>query len=324
MRSIDQSGKDKGTLSRLAILASFGMLLFVPPAFAEDFTLEQGVQYIHPSGGISASTPGALGPQALGALAPASSYSPPVFHNGDTMECPQCHTMHASLQHPHDGEPSPDPFGAFPQSFTPTSKLLKETDPVTLCLTCHDGQAGTPDVLKSDTNGLTERSAGYFGDVGEANFRGHKLEVGLDTGPGFGLCLRCHFGGTFATAAVSCVDCHNPHGNGRVRNLQWASSPGAEPTQFGLFMANSALGNLGRYEAADVGYGTENTHDLREVTNMCLDCHHVFSGGTYIDPDSDGIHSRHPTYDSLKARRTRTTGRTGPGPDSRIPPEFVS
>ncbi len=32
-------------------------------------------------------------------------------------------------------------------------------------------------------------------------------------------------------------------------------------------------------------------------TSMCIDCHHVFSG-SYTDSDSNGIHERHPTYDS--------------------------
>jgi hypothetical protein len=218
-----------------------------------------------------------------------------TFHSGPTLTCSHCHVMHASQEHGYDNT-EPDPFGAFPRTFTPSAKLLKATDPVALCLTCHDNVAGIPDVVGADVNGLTERSAGLFDAANEDNPRGHKLEYGLATGGGFDLCMRCHFAGTFATASVTCIDCHNPHGNGRPRNLQWASDPGGEP-QFGYF-ENPGSHGLDRYEAANVAYGTTDDAALREVSNMCLDCHHVISGQSYIDPDGDGIHELHPTYDS--------------------------
>lgn len=260
--------------------------------------------YIHPSG-RSAQVPGQM------LQAPGDN----TFHNGATLFCSQCHIMHASQQHPHEDQTVPDIFGAFPQTFTPTSKLLKANDPVALCLTCHDNVSGIPDVVGADVNGLVERSGGLFDLPGEDNPRGHKLEYGLDVSPGFGLCMRCHFGSTFETASVSCLDCHNPHGNGRPRNLQWASDPGGEP-QFGLFENPGAVG-MARYERANVGYGTTNDAALREVSNMCIDCHHTFSGGTYTDPDGDGIHQRHPSYDSERSApnniaQGQTEGTTDP------------
>jgi cytochrome c2 len=205
-----------------------------------------------------------------------------------------------------DDAASPDPFGAYPQTFQATGMLLKATDPVALCLMCHDNMAGTPDVVGADVNGLVERSAGHFATPGTANPRGHRLDYGLETDD-YELCMRCHFGGTFATASVTCIDCHNPHGNGRPRNLQWASWPGGEP-QFGL-LVNPGVTGVAKYEAANVAYGTLNSDDLREVTNMCIDCHHVFSGDTYTNPDGSGIHSLHPTYDSERdARNTISQG----------------
>ncbi|MFQ6008486.1 MAG: hypothetical protein ACE5K8_05975 [Candidatus Zixiibacteriota bacterium] len=268
---------------------SFCLLLFFCMFPAGGFTakttdLELDIGYIHPGGRAQ------LPQQSL--EAPTN----PPYHNGSTLLCAQCHVMHASQQHPHDDQPVPDPFGSFPQAFTPTPPLLKAFDPVALCLTCHDNVAGIPDVVGTDVNGLSSRSAGFFGEPGIDNARGHKLEYGLDTSPGFGLCMRCHFGGTFETASVSCIDCHNPHGNGRPRNLQWASDPGGEP-QFGL-LENPGAAGLARYETANVAYGTTNDVNLREVTNMCLDCHHVFTGQQYNDPDANGIHNRHPSYDS--------------------------
>jgi hypothetical protein len=253
--------------------------------------LDAGKGYIHPTGTFNSRlTSNDIGPIMLAEDLPVS------FHYGPTLLCSQCHVMHTSQQHPHDNHTLPDPFGPFPQYFTPTEKLLKAADPVALCLTCHDNVAGIPDVVGADANGLVERSAGYFESPNINNPRGHKLEYGLESGSGWELCMRCHFEGTFPTASVSCVDCHNPHGNGRPRNLQWASNPGGEP-QFGLFVRPGVSG-MARYEKGNVGYGTTNNAELREVTNMCLDCHHVFSGGNYIDPEGDGIHNRHPSYES--------------------------
>ncbi len=219
----------------------------------------------------------------------------PTFHNGETLYCSNCHVMHASEQHPGDQSV---PGGSYPMDYTPSRNLLKASDPVALCLTCHDNVVGIPDVVGADVNGLVDRSGGHFALPGEMNARGHKLDYGLTTGD-YDLCYRCHFAGTFATASVTCLDCHNPHGNNRPRNLQWASWPGGEP-QLGLLESGASSG-LSRYETSNVAYGTLNTDQLREVTTICIDCHHVFSGNSYIDPDGNGIHNLHPTYDSERS-----------------------
>jgi hypothetical protein len=242
------------------------------------------LDYIHPSRAIKVQT------QKM-----ATDASPLPFHNGTTLICGMCHIMHASEQHAGSIPMTPDPYGAFPRQNIPAKHLMRVADPVTLCLSCHDGVVGVPDVVGADANGLAERSAGKFELPAEDNPRGHKLDYGLSL-QGSDLCMRCHFGGTFETAAVSCLDCHNHHGNGKARNLQWASWPGGEP-DFGLFVDPTATG-MNKYDASHIGYGTGNSDALREVTNMCTDCHHVFSGNSYTDPDGDGIHSLHPTYDS--------------------------
>lgn len=275
-------------MKHLRIVATHVFLLTAAalPAIAIDLdNLDAGRSYIHPSGPSRDLPTLGLDDPALG-----------TYHNGATLECAQCHIMHASQQHPHDGPVLPGPVGAYPQDYTPSRKLLKAPDPVALCLTCHDGIAGIPDVVGYDVNGLTERSAGLFDLPGNANPRGHKLDYAVDTDPGWGLCMRCHFGSTQESASVSCLDCHNPHGNNRSRNLQWASYPGGEP-QFGLFVRPGATG-MARYERANVAYGTTNDAALREVTNMCIDCHHVLTGASYNDPDGNGFHNLHPSYDS--------------------------
>jgi hypothetical protein len=218
------------------------------------------------------------------------------YHNGATLVCSDCHTMHASLQHNFAGGTGPEGgTSSFPWEIAPAPNLLKAADPLDLCLNCHDNWAGAPDVIGSDANGLAERSAGFCEGPDVVNPRGHDLARGLDTSPGFGLCMRCHWAPPEA-AKVTCIDCHTPHGNGIERNLQWASDPEATPP-LGLFVADGVAG-LAAYERENVAYGTLNTTQLREVTSICIDCHHVLSGSWYTDPDGDGIHSRHPSYDS--------------------------
>jgi hypothetical protein len=262
----------------LAVACLFGVFA---TATAANRPTEFSSSSLHPRSGIKFPVPARV--SALG-----------TYHNGATLRCADCHVMHQSKQHRLEDDPANDPFGGFPQNFSGGANLLKSPDPVALCLACHDGQSGIPDVMGNDVNALTERSAGFFAAVGERNPRGHSLDYGLVTGD-FELCMRCHFGGDFTTASATCIDCHNPHGNGRVRNLQWASYPGGEP-QFGLLEATSS--GLQKYEAANIAYGTDNTDALREVSNMCIDCHHVFSGDSYIDPDGNGWHNRHPSYES--------------------------
>ncbi len=273
----------------IKLAASVATAIFLPimSLSAQGFTdMDAARNFIHPGGpNLSAKSVGKL---------TADTHASETFHNGLTLSCSQCHVMHASKQHVNNSEAGVDPFGPYPQSFTPAKSLLKASDPVALCLACHDNFPGIPDVVGADVNGLTERSAGFFDLPGVNNPRGHKLDYGL-TLDNSELCYRCHFVGTFATAAVSCIDCHNPHGNYKVRNLQWASWPGGEP-DFGLYENGAA--SLAKYERSNIAYGDPGVANVREVTNMCNDCHHVFTGSYYNDPDGNGWHNLHPSYDS--------------------------
>lgn len=222
----------------------------------------------------------------------------PHYHNGAEMVCSDCHIAHASQTHARN----PAQLGMnelVPYSGAPSENLLRASDPLDLCISCHDNQSFAPDVIGADVNGLVQRSAGHFGMPGIANPNGHDLGRGLPkSGGSYDFCNRCHFSAG-DQKQVTCIDCHNAHGNGKARNLQWASDPASTP-DLGLF-TNPAAVNLDRYEDANVAFGTMNSYTLREVSNICIDCHHVFSGEYYTDPTGTGNHVRHPAYDSERA-----------------------
>jgi len=255
-----------------------------------------GAQKIAP--GTKVHLPGPSGGEAPAGVAG----DPYAYHVGASLLCSDCHTMHFSQQHGFDGgvvATTGAPDGNWLGTVGPNNYLLKAATSTELCLACHDGKTFAPDVITTDVNGLAQRAAGFFEDVGVHNFRGHDLSLDPDAGSGGGgfspLCLRCHFGGDMATATVQCIDCHAPHGNLSYRNLQWASDPGGEPP----LVAYERPGDLGlsRYEADNVAYGAPASGGAwREVTNMCIDCHHAFFSSYYTHATSPFI--RHPGINS--------------------------
>ncbi|MBI5837849.1 MAG: hypothetical protein HZB25_11430 [Candidatus Eisenbacteria bacterium] len=246
---------------------------------------------IHRSGGRVALPSGAMDgsglyPDAL-----------PHYHNQAQLVCTDCHIMHASQSHYYNLA-SPAVNEQVPYTNGANRNLLKAADPLDLCLSCHDGQTFAPDVVSADANGLTNRSAGYFDQPEVTNIKGHDLGRGLPMGPN-DYCYRCHFSAG-DQKKVTCIDCHTPHGNNIARNLQWISWPEGTP-DLGV-LTNPAANGMQRYETENVAYGSLNSVSLREPSNMCLDCHHVFSGGYYInDPHGSADFAKHPTYDSERS-----------------------
>ncbi|MFC1713270.1 cytochrome c3 family protein [Candidatus Poribacteria bacterium] len=246
--------------------------------------------------------------------------------HGDALVCATCHTIHYSQQHDYSGDPGSGDLDSTPMQAPmdaggtpddgPYVNLLR-TKGNALCLACHDDQVGMPDVVGSGVNGLVERSAGFFPANETDNFKGHNL---ASEEPGY-LCLRCHFGGEFAMATVKCVDCHDPHGREpdndlgseyRYRNLWWAYRPGGEPPIKALLGTGTGLEV---YEQSNVAYTAPSSNTWREVTNICLDCHHTYSGDDYTRNESGGC-ILHPVTDSERGaqepvRRT-PAGETAP------------
>lgn len=190
------------------------------------------------------------------------------YHYRDTLNCSDCHISHASASHGDERE-------AAAYNEPPNSNLLKTSSSTDMCLRCHDGQPGVPDVVADDVNKPTEpydgqeRAAGRFADGTADNWKGHNLPGQGSDEPG------------------GCTACHEPHGNTSYRNLRTLDGSGDELVAF----VNPAATALDRYSRANVGYAG----NIGE--KLCGGCHDFGGPANTLAPG--GRHfSRHPSTSS--------------------------
>jgi predicted CXXCH cytochrome family protein len=125
-----------------------------------------------------------------------------AFHDGGVGSCTGCHVEHEA------------PGGA-------TQWLLRGGDASSVCLSCHAGPGGgsSPSVYSFDGSARTPGGDFYWltktftwtGGASPAETHGHNVvarDFNLLQDP-----LRSHSpGGTYPSAQLSCVSCHDPHG----------------------------------------------------------------------------------------------------------------
>jgi len=161
---------------------------------------------------------------ALNKAAPGTT----LFHKGGTGDCEGCHLMHNSEEEWEDNN-----VGGIP---TKNAHRLKGSDPSSTCLNCHQSPINNPvmEQYHIATNsvqmgqGMPPRQLSPGGDFGwlkknyswgnnERSFgerHGHNI-VAADFNYAADSTIMNAPGGAFPSSGLSCISCHDPHGNYR-------------------------------------------------------------------------------------------------------------
>jgi predicted CXXCH cytochrome family protein len=198
-----------------------------------------------------------------------------AFHDGGVARCGGCHVMHGEL--------------AGQIVMIGNAPLLAVSSPTDLCLTCHGGDNGVFGL--SPLNPPPERGAGNFvfllednlndGPDGQTNpidgaAAGHSvvsLANGLTPDPQW----LYGPGGNYPTNELSCISCHDPHGNANFRLLY-----GVGPIQDGLFVfANPAPEAVGLSVTDPLSEEADDNHTAYRsgMSQWCANCHGQYHDG---------------------------------------------
>ncbi|MGE5176306.1 MAG: hypothetical protein ACM3JJ_07995 [Hyphomicrobiales bacterium] len=220
------------------------------------------------------------------------------FHVGTNLVCSDCHIAHYSQSHPYT------PGGQFttlgPDG--PYEHLLRN-DVNDLCLTCHDGQSGVPDVYNSSATNNRRLAGGLNADPAH-----RPNETGYETTDGHTLWSTATApGGTFSQpVGLECTDCHAQHGSAtQYRNLlNRGNFTGKNLT----YEIGTWTGTKDVFERSAAGYSETNVDYEEPNTSAsayaawCQSCHtdfHGTTGGPEVGGMSGGGEGwvRHPQAD---------------------------
>ncbi len=147
----------------------------------------------------------------LGLTAGAS----PGFHDAESIVCSKCHTMHYSEG---GAEPSTSANGALNDGVGGPRKYLLYKNYTDLCLTCHTEGQGAPSVYSPSGSPSVLKPGGDFyysktTSPGYGKAFGHNPGGILGLDDSFSANGNVAPGGTFPTSQLSCISCHDPHGD---------------------------------------------------------------------------------------------------------------
>ena len=212
------------------------------------------------------------------------------YHVGQTLQCADCHIMHASQSHtyPWLGIQPPTPAA------TPQHYLLR-ADPNNLCLGCHNNNPAVIDVFGAAADGATRRQGGALNAEAGA---GHPAnDAGYDVTDGHTLwSTDVAPGGTWTSAeGLECVHCHAQHGSAtQYRNLLNRGAQTGKNVTYASSTNNLTKDVFQRaaraYSEVDVDFNEPN-QAASAYADWCKSCHtnfHGLAGGAEVGGISGG------------------------------------
>jgi len=170
------------------------------------------------------------------------------WHLAGALACTDCHTMHNAK----NGQPM-----RYDLSPTPASLLLRAENATALCLACHrDSATSQAPSVSSPSNG-DPPGGGFPADLSDPSHRAHALGPATVMPPD---------GDT--AVVMTCVTCHDPHGNLAYRNLR-AGPSGARATPAPVVAQTVTADGT---NAAQV-YVRSNVRYVSGMSQWCMDCH---------------------------------------------------
>jgi hypothetical protein len=255
----------------------------------------------------------------VGVVATASAGD---YHRNAQLICSDCHTMHASQSHDYvgtGGTTYPGMANSPIGGAKPYERLLRNTE-AQICLGCHNGNPGAPDVIAANTgqNPAVVRQAGALNcdgvactnDAEYSDTMGHT--IGSTSTPPGGVKAGVNFD---PALGLSCMNCHSAHGSDYYRNLRirflsgqtpnpnWSLityAIGANDTTKDVFEAISTKGDAAHYAPSNIQLNNSRFATLQSAFGQyCSACHSDFHG-TSGDPNmKNGEWLRHPTADAV-------------------------
>jgi len=152
-----------------------------------------------------------------------------AFHSGGVGSCNGCHSIH--------------------NTSTGTQRLLRGSDPSSLCLNCHSGLGGpnSKSVFSPDGSALTPggdfywltKNFSWIDGSSPGYDHGHNI-IAVDFGLLADPILTTAPGGTYPAVNLSCISCHNPHG----RVAGGTAQGGLPVSKPGSYAGGGAVGTI--------------------------------------------------------------------------------